>query len=278
MLMNLKSLTVLTAAAALLPATLHAAPLGYAGGTYTQDFDGLPTVASGINSTTLSGKGPHNINGVLGSTGLEGWTMGNPGGSSSSTEFKVHDGSFASSTGRGVVSFGTNGSTDRALGQLPTSNQRPAVGVTFRNDTGGVLTEFDVSYWGEQWRRGNSAANTLFFSYSLTQQNINSNTGFTNVPTLHFVTPNMQSSPTEVPLDGNAPGNRTFLSDTISDIEWEPGQLLTLRWRINELSGQDNGMAIDDVSFTAIPEPGSLILLGLGGLAMLARRRKQAVV
>lgn len=38
-----------------------------------------------------------------------------------------------------------------------------------------------------------------------------------------------------------------------------------------------NGLAfIDDISFVAIPEPSSMALLGLGGLALLALRRRQS--
>jgi len=255
---------------------VHATPLSYTGGSYFQDFDGLPMEdpATGLSTITLSGKGPHALNGVLGTTGMEGWTFGNPGGSSGNTEFKAHDGSFASSAGRGVVSFGANGTSDRALGQLPTGNQISAFGVTMRNDSGATLTQFSVSFTGEQWRRGDSAANTLFFSYSVGQDNINDETGFVGAPTLDFLTPNMQAT-TEVALNGNDPANQQFLSDTISGISWMPGELLTLRWRTDELSGQDNGLAIDNLSFTAaVPEPTSLTLLGLGIVCMLVRRKQ----
>jgi len=114
----------------------------------------------------------------------------------------------------------------------------------------------------------------LFFSYSVGQDNINDETGFVGAPTLDFLTPNMQAT-TEVALNGNDPANQQFLSDTISGISWMPGELLTLRWRTDELSGQDNGLAIDNLSFTAaVPEPTSLSLIGLGIICMLVRRKQ----
>jgi MYXO-CTERM domain-containing protein len=38
-------------------------------------------------------------------------------------------------------------------------------------------------------------------------------------------------------------------------------------------SGSDHQLAIDNVTFTAVPEPGPVLLGGLGLLALLRRRR-----
>lgn len=55
----------------------------------------------------------------------------------------------------------------------------------------------------------------------------------------------------------------------------ETGNLLDLRitW---DLDSGDEDLAIDNVTITGIPEPASLALIGLGGLAMLGRGRRQA--
>ena len=104
-------------------AGLAAAPalatIQYSGGTYSQNFDGLGSTGA----QTLTGRGPHALNGVIGTAGLDGWYAANFGGSSTNTEVRAQDGSLAGSAGRGVVSFGTGGSGERALGALATSNQ-----------------------------------------------------------------------------------------------------------------------------------------------------------
>jgi hypothetical protein len=222
--------------------------LHYSGGTYSQNFNGLPTAGS----TTLTGRGPHDINGVLSSSGLLGWSMSNYAGSSTNTEFRAQDGSQSGSGGRGVVGYGSTGQSDRALGTLATSNQISRFGVTLVNSTGSTLTNFTLAYTGEQWRRGEVAPpNSLSFSYALGAANINSDAQFVGVSLLDFDSPNTQASPLNVALDGNSGLNRSVVTYTVAGLNWAPGQTLTLRWTGEDLSGQDDGLAIDDLSFSA---------------------------
>src|SRR5262245_56855284 len=133
-LVKIAGFTVVVAAAG----AVWAAPISYVGGTYSQDFNGLPTAGS----TTVLGSGPHDIQGQLGSTGVAGWTMSNYLGSSADTEYRAQDGSQSGSGGRGVLSLGTGTTTERALGELPTSNQISRFGVAFTNNTGSTLKQF----------------------------------------------------------------------------------------------------------------------------------------
>lgn len=244
--------------------------ISYSGGTYFQNFDGL--ASSGVE--VIDGRGPHGLEGVLGNTGVDGWTISNFGGSSTNTEFRAQDGSQAGNAGRGVVSFGETGSSERALGVLATSNQISRFGVTFTNDSDSTLTELTVAYTGEQWRRGNVLTpNRLMFAYALGTGNINEDSAFIDVPALTFVSPNTQAAPTEVALDGNDPLNQTSFNQTIGGLSWGPGQALTLRWTGEDISGQDDGLAIDNFSFSAVPEPTALGWLLLGALTLSVRRR-----
>src|SRR5262245_2405832 len=122
--------------------TANAAPLSYTGGTYSQNFDGLPTTGS----TKILTAGPPDIQGHLGSTVMNGLPMSNFGGTSADTEFRAQDGSLSGSSGRGVVSFGTSGSTERALGVLATSNQISRFGVAFVNNTGVTLKQLSLNF------------------------------------------------------------------------------------------------------------------------------------
>ncbi|MBL9001321.1 MAG: PEP-CTERM sorting domain-containing protein [Phycisphaerae bacterium] len=234
-------------------------------GVYAQDFNGL--AQSG--STVLTGRGPHSLLGVLGSTGVEGWEGANPSGTSGNTEVRAHNGGLAGSSGRGVVFFGTDGSSDRALGALPTSNQVSSFGVLLTNNSTDTFTGVDISYFGEQWRAGGAdIPNLLSFFYGFGPSIDAATTAFT---ALDFAAPNLSGG--ELAIDGNAAGNRQFISATIADLAWAPGTTLALRWNIADLPGQDNGLGIDDFRIVGIPGPGSLALLGLGMIGCGRRRR-----
>ncbi len=214
-------------------------------GSLLQDFNGLG--ASG--SMTLSGRGPHALNGVLGSVDVPGWSGANFLGTSSNTEFRAQDGSLAGSAGRGVVFFGTDGSSERALGALPTSNQISSFGVVLVNMTASTFAEVEISFVGEQWRAGTAdVPNVLQFHYGFGDSIESATNGF---PSLDFATPFLGGG--EVALDGNDPANQTSISATLRGISWGPGDSLVLRWDMTEFSGQDNGLAIDDVSVVAVP-------------------------
>ncbi|MDZ4828598.1 MAG: SdiA-regulated domain-containing protein [Phycisphaerae bacterium] len=214
-------------------------------GSYTQDFNGLGQTGA----QTLAGKGPHAIQGVLGATGVLGWYGANFLGSSANTEFKAHNGSLAGSAGRGVISFGANSSSDRALGALPTSNQISSIGLVLTNNTLETFVSLDIAYTGEQWRAGEAnLPNVLTFAYGF---GTSLEAATTTIAGLSFTAPNLTGG--EVAIDGNAPENQTAFTDVLRGLSWRPGQSIVLRWNATELSGQDNGLGIDDLVLSATP-------------------------
>ena len=246
-------------------ATVQASPLSYTGGTYTQDFDGLPTNVTNA-SQALPAAGPYEFSSVTNAdaASLTGWQIYNARSTSGSgnLEFKSQNGSLTGSAGRGIVSYGANGSTDRALGSLSTSNQVPDFGIVITNNTGHVLTSFSLSYTGEQWSSGTTAGvDTLAFYYGLGSSITSTLTSYSP---LSFTEPHFGGG---TALDGNDTANQQAVSGTVVGLNWAPGQDLVLRWNTNELSGSDNGLAIDNLSFSAVPEPSSVALaaIGLGG-------------
>lgn len=246
--------------------------------TYAQDFNGL----NQTGAETLTGKGPHPFSALTSGsltpaiTGMEGWYLANPGGSSTGTEYRAQDGSLSGSAGRGVVSFGLAGSGNRALGALPTSNQIGSFGVVLENTSAVTIPGITVAFTGQQWRAGDAGIfNTLSFAYGLGGSIDDATTSFA---ALDFTSPNTSGGNTA--LDGNLAINQVQRSATISGLDWLPGTSLALRWNMNEVTGQDTGLAIDNLQINAVPEP-STVMLGvagivLGGLAVRRRVRRAA--
>jgi len=270
---------ILTSIASITANCAYASALNYNGGTYTQDFDGLPTNISNP-AQAISGPGPVDIFPTVtnASSTLTGWQIANPIGN---VEFKSQDGSLSGSGGRGPLSLGANGSSERALGALSTSADIPTLGLVLLNNTSNTYTQFTLTYTGEQWRRGDIATDphdalTFFeglgndISATLTEQD-----------SLNFNAATMTSGyaglTTNTAVNGNDSTHEASISGTISGLNWGPGQTLVLRWNAQDITGQDDGLGIDNLSFSAaavaVPEPASALLLCLGaGLLMTSRK------
>jgi hypothetical protein len=147
------------------------------------------------------------------------------------------------------------------------------LGARITNNTGVILTSFTLEYNGEQWRDGGAqVAQLLDFDYSLNATSIQDGAAtFTDVNALDFASPvfNVASGP----VDGNSTG-RVAIGPVTVNLNWLPGTDLWIRWRDLNNSGNDHGLAIDDLKFSALPEPGSLVLLLSALLALVAYRRR----
>lgn len=82
----------------------------------------------------------------------DGWTFNEVGGGARDNEqYGVDTG--ASTTGD-TYSYGTAGSTDRALGSLLSGTLNSTFGASFTNSSGSTITSLLIEYIGEQWRLG----------------------------------------------------------------------------------------------------------------------------
>jgi hypothetical protein len=277
-------------------------------GTYSQNFDSLPNAPENVNlqtqnparkwvdDTAAPGGGDFSI------PGFYLWhpvTQAAEGGTNQHQRVRIGPGT--ANTGA-FMSFGSQTSTDRALGMLssntmaagPTGtvpdNFESYYGARITNNTGYKLTQFTLSYTGEQWRDGGtpttgSVAQTNTFAYKLTSGAAAiQDAGFTAVPALNFTSPSFGATTQDTSntvatnqndRDGNSAANRTVIGPvTVSGLEWLPGQDLWLRWTDLNDTGNDHGLAIDDLVFNAVPEPGSLGAIACGLLALFVRRRR----
>ena len=235
-------------AVALTVSTASASTISYTGGSYTQNFDGLPNTGT----FTLTGVGPHALSAApFNATGLAAWSIAKVTGSGANATFNAGTGS--SNTGS-AYSFGAAASTERALGAVLSGTVGSAWGVVLTNSTGVTITQFTLSYTGEQWRYGAGTVggtDKISFEYQLGGADIVAGT-FTAATALDFASRVNSATAVGVAgaLDGNAAANRLAISSTVTGLSWAPGQTLVLRWKDFDVGGSDDGLAIDDLTFT----------------------------
>lgn len=249
----LSTAVAVTVAALLTPAVQ--ATVAFDGSTYSQDFNTLPTNATTDYRTWYDDSANPPATGGQNDPGasLPGWfiqtTKLNSVATGGYQRFRVSTGS--QNTGS-LYSFGSSlTNTDRALGTIGSST----VGTQYfalrlENTTNQVITSFTLSYDGEQYRDGGNAsgaAQQLTFGYEVEAGSIQ-DSSFTNVSALNFVSPVHGTS--AATLNGNLAANRVAgITSTITGLNWEPGQDLWLRWSDVDDTGNDHGLAIDNLVF-----------------------------
>ncbi len=220
----------------------------------TQNFDTLGSAAT--NNTALP----------------VGWAFAETG---SSADVTYRGGSGSSATGD-TWSFGAT-SGERAFGTIQSNTLVAAIGAAFTNNAGVAITSLNIQYDGETWRHGNTLrgyADELHFEYSTNATSLTDGT-WTSVSALNFVGVAPVATDAAGARDGNA--NAKSISGTISSLSIANGATFWIRWiDVNmpsvEGSSADDGLAIDNFSLTAVPEPG---VLGLACAGLLTLRRKR---
>lgn len=141
-----------------------------------------------------------------------------------------------------------------------------ALGVVFRNDSGGSLGGFTLEYTGEQWRRhGDGIETSLYVEYAVlptdTDLDIDTNPDgsegitWTRIPELSFVSPNIFGGNSGV--NGNLPENRTVIDPVTVEASVPNGSFLVIRWyqdRTNsdgsEGTAARHALGVDNMSVT----------------------------
>jgi hypothetical protein len=124
------------------------------------------------------------------------------------------------------------------------------IGAGLRNETGRRITSLALRYTAKQWNTWNVPSSAIVpFSFSLNATNLTS--GFyTIVPALGMRS--FKSSEGYAVLNGNEVVNQQLIKGTISDLAWEPGADLWIRWSSGELPTPL--ITIDDFTLVATPE------------------------
>jgi endonuclease/exonuclease/phosphatase family metal-dependent hydrolase len=194
------------------------------GSTYNENFDTLAN--AGTSSSLPNGFGFFET------------------GSNSNTSYTANNGSLNSGD---TYSYGEAGSTDRALGGLFSGSLQTILGARIQNKTGSVLSSMTVAYVGEQWRLGTSGRqDRLDFQYSLDATSLTVGT-WVDVDALDFLAPITTGTVGE--LDGNLPANQSSRNATVNSLNLSNDGFLWFRWLDANVTGGDDGLAIDTFSF-----------------------------
>ncbi|GAB3197407.1 hypothetical protein ABID22_003444 [Pontibacter aydingkolensis] len=204
---------------------------------YSQNFDGLPNQTNGTW--------------VSGTEYFTGWRLHRT--KPDNTSLVVNTGS---NNAGNLYSYGSSGSTDRALGALGSATAGEfAYGLLLQNNTGTNIMSLDVNYVGEQWRSANSTTGihkiTFWYAISSNKDGFNlwpsGDASWTQVNELTFFSPVYHTA--GMALNGNAAENRRMLFHTLA-VNIPAGHYIMLRWKDADEPEADHGLAIDDFSLT----------------------------
>lgn len=264
----MKQFVFAAAVAAFLPVMpAHAViSVGAVGFSYGQDFNTL--ASSGTSSAWTN------------DSTLAGWSLFNKTPSAITTYGVDNGGNNAGS----FYSFGATGSSERALGGTgsggtyfgsPSSGAVAGwIAVAFQNNSGFTLSRVTLGFDGEQWRNGgNASAQTMVLQYGF---------GSTFAAVANWITPGGTfnwTSPiataTAAAVNGNGAGRVAGRGGALESLTWTNGQTMWVRWVENNDVGNDHGLAIDNFTMTAVPEPETYAMLfaGLAAIGLVIRRR-----
>jgi hypothetical protein len=223
--------------------------------TFSQNFDGLNT---GTGLTVLDSSG---------------WRLGqaSPTWATGTTSLtQVQTGALTSSSAGGSWNFrdGTT-TTDRSIGFLTSSgfSSPRAIMVEIHNQSGNTINELSINFDYEKYRSGSRAFTMLFFHSS----NGSTWTAASSGDQAYAADANnttIYSSPLT-----------TSKSVSLTGLNISANSNYYLRWDYVGSGGSTNAQAIglDNFSISAVPEPTSGLLLGVGTLACAAFRRNRRV-
>ncbi|MGO8701105.1 MAG: lamin tail domain-containing protein [Limisphaerales bacterium] len=239
------------------------------GSIYTQNFDSLPdpgaTSVNSANPVTINGvtyslgnpfdfAAPAAASGKTGGLGLAamaGWYGLADPAASVGTRLGASDGD---QTAGGQISFGLPNSSNRALGLEATSTTGyTAFGAKFINNTDTTLNYLNVQATGEIWRQSDKAKTLkCYYFIDPTVAAPISTAATASLPTLDVSFPAVPADVGGGAVDGTNPANQMNLAITNQAItNWPPGAAWWLVWEMADATGKAQGLAIDNLSFSA---------------------------
>ena len=240
-------------------------PLSY-NTPYVQIFDtGTPVNGPGLANSGTSSVLPN------------GWAFAESG-TGANTTYTAAAG-MGSAPAADTYSYGGGMSADRAFGTYRGSSDSfsSMIGANFLNSSGSPITRITIGYIGEEWRLGaNNRTDRLDFQYSLNASSLtDSSATWIDVNNLDFVTPWTKGNPGGT--DGNQGKYQTAVGGSVSFLNIPSGAGFWIRWTDLNVSGPDDGLAVDNFAIVAVPEASTVFAgLALLGVFVCGVVRRQA--
>jgi hypothetical protein len=244
-------------------------PYFTAGSVYFQNFDSLPdpgaTSVDSANPLTIDGityflPNPYDFafpasasgnNGGLGLSAMAGWYGLADPNASLGVRFGASDGDQAAG---GQISFGSENSSNRALGLLSTSTTGyTAFGLKLINGTGQTLNYINLQFTGEVWRQSNLAKTLECYYFVDPTAALSFSTNQTApLPALSVAFPTISADVGGDAVDGTVTNNQELLAVLNQPItNWPSDAALWLVWEMASSTGKSQGLAIDNLGFSA---------------------------
>jgi hypothetical protein len=238
---------------------------------YNQNFDGFGNSSAPQNGDTsnifiYSASGPRRVLGKFnnavsdggGIVNVPGWALFEEGSSASSVSGRYAVGDGSNNGGNTYLFANSTTPVDRAFGSLTDDSESfNILGGCFVNGHTSAIARVRIGHTGEMYRRGaaGSAVDLLAFQYAVNATDIYTGT-FTPYAALNFVTPNISGVPGV--RDGNNAGYRTVFPQNNISVLIMPGDRFYIRWLDQNISGADDGLAIDDLSIQFVTTSAAL--------------------
>lgn len=272
----------------LLATTGSHAQINYAGGTYSENFDGLLNSGSAL----LAGAGTIGTQATV--PGVTAWQAVRVGGTAV-TAISIFADIGTATTGR-FCSYVAASSTERALGAIGSGRTWGGFVTAFLNAGSETYDSITIRFNHEIWAvQGTTSATSkltdaLVFAYglpggSITPANFLTSGVMNAVSALDATSPSSNEINGVVDavtpprnVDGNSATYQQLVTATISGLNWSPSQTLFIRWQDSDTGGFDAGHGVDDFTKTATPvtEPSILALLGIGLVALMFLRARRS--
>ncbi|SHI46292.1 T9SS type A sorting domain-containing protein [Flavobacterium terrae] len=225
---------------------------------YNENFDGM-----GATGTAF----PTNWNAIRG------------GGTGTANQVLTMQASNGSANTGTIYNAGNTGSNDRSLGSISSNSTFPAFGMSFVNNTGGIVTEFNITALVKQWRTGSAETvnESMAFSYSLDATGLDNGTW--SPATSLNINEILTSTTSSVQVDGDLPANQSNLNGTvnISTTPWNNGATLWIKWLDDNALGNDSLLAIDNFAFRATSSTLSISQNNIAGLKVYPNPAKNTL-
>ena len=171
-------------------------------------------------------------------------------------------------------SLGFLGNQNWGGGQSANDKNWARMTMALKNETGFIIESLDISYFGEQWAEQTGRASYIFFEYSL------NGTDWTDVAAMTFNAIRTIGDEEEkyTARNGDDDDWRALKSVNLTGLSIANDSEFYLRWSYNggAGSGGRQGLSIDDIQVTAIPEPLSVEMLAVSvGLLAAYRWRRR---